>query len=330
MTFDICGIGSAIVDILVEVPVGTIDACGLVKGSMQLMDLEASAGIHARLSGGIRRSGGSAANTIAGLASLGATVGFIGRVADDEFGEVFTRDLTSMGVSFGGSAVGGPALRAQGTGRCLVLVTPDADRTMCTTLGVGAHLSAADLSTEMIAGSAVTYLEGYLWDEPVAIDAIRSAISIAHGAGRKVALSLSDPFCVGRHRVSWRQLIAEEIDVVFGNDEELCSLTEDDDLASACRKLRRSGLTVTVTRGARGAWTFADDDEIVSVDAQPLGALVDTTGAGDLYAAGFLFGYVRGADLSTCARYGSIAAGEVITHIGARPERELATLLVGA
>ena len=325
-TFDVCGVGSALVDVLVEVPLEWVEASGLVKGSMQLMDLEAAAAVHAEAPGGTERSGGSAANTIAGLASLGAKTGFIGRVAGDRFGDVFTADLESLGVRFGGRADASGA-----TGRCLVLVTPDADRTMCTTLGVAAHLSASDLSEDLIAGSAITYLEGYLWDEPVAIDALRAAVAHAHRAGGRVALSLSDPFCVGRHRAAWRDLIAGDIDVLFGNEAELCSLTERDDLDEACRAVARPGLTVTVTRGADGAWAFSGSaDEKVSVKAVSMGPVVDTTGAGDLYAAGFLYGLVRGADLETSARYGSIAAGEVISHLGARPEQDLAVLLAGA
>lgn len=329
MTLDVCGIGSALVDILVEVPLDWMAESDLVKGSMQLMDLETAAVVHARAPGGIERSGGSAANTIAGLASLGAATGFIGRVGADRFGEVFTADLSSLGVAFGGGVSHSGAGSGQ-TGRCLVLVTPDADRTMCTSLGVAAHLSSSDLSEEMIAGSEITYLEGYLWDEPVAIEALRSAVGTAHAAGRKVALSLSDPFCVERHRAAWRQLVASEVDVLFGNEAELCSLTELDDLAAACRAVARPGLTVTVTRGPEGAWAFSDRGRIVAVEASPVDVVADTTGAGDLYAAGFLYGMVRGADLETCARYGSIAAAEVISHIGARPEQDLATLLVGA
>lgn len=326
LDYDVCGIGSALVDILVEVPPETVEACGLIKGSMQLMDLPASEAIHGRLPSGRERSGGSAANTIAGLASLGARAGFVGRVAEDRFGEVFMADLASLGVGFGGGAVAGGGA----TGRCLILVTPDADRTMCTTLGVAAHLSASDLSEEMIAGSAVTYLEGYLWDEPVAIGAIRRVIEVAHGAGRKVALSLSDSFCVDRHRTAWRELVAEHVDVLFGNEAEYRSLTGEDDLETACRTLARTGMIATVTRGERGAWAFEGSGPLVAVEAQALDAVVDTTGAGDLYAAGFLFGLVRGADLTTCAQYGALVAAEVISHLGARPEQDLAALLVGA
>lgn len=319
-----CAVGSALVDILVEATEDEVAALGLAKGSMQLVDLAASQAIHARLRRATERSGGSAANTVAGLASLGATVGFIGRVASDRFGEVFTADLAALGVTFGGAALDGA------TGRCLVLVTPDADRTMCTTLGAASLLGRDDLDMALIEGAQITYLEGYLWDEPVAIEALRGAIAAAHGAGNRVALSLSDPFCVDRHRSEWVALISSDIDLVFGNESELCSLFEVDDLGDACRRVARPGLTVTVTRGGAGALAFEGMGEPVTVGAEPVERVVDTTGAGDLYAAGFLYGLVRGAGLGTCARYGAIAAAEAISHIGARPEQDLTTLLVGA
>ncbi len=325
---DVCGVGSALVDILVEVTPAEIEACGLIKGSMQLMDLEASERVHARVPGGIERSGGSLANAIAGLASLGARVGFIGRVADDHFGSVFVADMAGLGVTFGRPRAHADADRP--TGRCLVLVTPDADRTMCTTLGVAAHLEPSDIDDELVARSQVTFLEGYLWDEPVAKAAIRAAIAAAHGAGRKVAMTLSDPFCVERHRAEWRQLVADDIDIVLGNEAELCSLFEVDDLPEACRRVSRPGLVVTVTRGPDGAWALDGGGPIVEVAAAPVERVVDTTGAGDLYAAGFLFGLVRGCELATCARLGAVAAGEVISHVGARPVVDLAALVAGA
>ena len=323
-TYDVCAIGSALVDILAETADDLVGSLGLAKGSMQLVDLAASQAIHSRLHGTTERSGGSAANTVAGLASLGATVGFIGRVASDRFGEVFAADLAELGVTFGGTALDGA------TGRCLVLVTPDADRTMCTTLGAASLLDRDDLDLSLIEGATITYLEGYLWDEPVAIEALRTATDAAHRAGNRVALSLSDPFCVDRHRSEWVALIAADIDLVFGNEAELCSLFEVDDLGDACRRIARPGLIVTVTRGAGGALAFDGLGEPIAVAAEPVPRVVDTTGAGDLYAAGFLYGLVRGATLGTCARYGAIAAAEVISHIGARPQQDLTTLLVGA
>ena len=322
---DVCGIGSALVDILVEATPAQVEACGLVKGSMQLMDLEAAASVHAAAPGGIERSGGSCANTIAGLAALGGVGGFIGRVADDRFGEVFATGMTDLGIRFGAGGRADPADWA--TGRCLVLVTPDADRTMCTTLGVAPQLGPDHLDAELIRAAHFTYLEGYLWDAPMAIDALRAAIEIAHAAGRRVALTLSDPFCVDRHRDEWRHVVANDLDLVFGNAAELCSLTETSTVEEACKVVRRDGLTVTVTLGADGAVAFTGHEPIVSVPAAPVAHVVDTTGAGDLYAAGFLFGLARGKDLETCARVGAIAAAEVISHVGARPEADIAALV---
>lgn len=316
-----CGIGSALVDVLVEASVAEVVACGLVKGSMQLMDLESAEVVHARAPGGVERSGGSVANTVAGLASLGARAGFIGKVADDRFGRVFGAGLTELGVAFG---------RANGvgaTGRCLILVTPDADRTMCTTLGVAATLGPDDLDEALIQRAAVTYLEGYLWDEPQAKDAFRKAIAVAHAGGGRVAMSMSDPFCVDRHRAEFAALAARDLDILLGNDAELCSLMEVDDLAEACRRVRRPGLIVSVTRGALGAWAFeGTDGPIVEVPVEGSPRVVDTTGAGDLFAAGFLFALCRGSELQACARLGNLTAAEVISHVGARPEHDLAAI----
>ena len=318
---DVCGIGSALVDVLVEASVEQVQACGLVKGSMQLMDLELAEEVHARVPGGVERSGGSVANTAAGLASLGARAGFIGKVADDRLGSVFGADLASLGVEFGRAC--GPG----GTGRSLILVTPDADRTMCTTLGVAATLGPDDLDHDLIASAQITYLEGYLWDEPQAKAAFRRAIGVAHEAGGRVAMSMSDPFCVDRHRVEYAALAADQLDLLLGNEAELCSLMEVDDLSEACRRVRRPGLTVSVTRGPLGAWMFEGaDGPVVEVPVEGSPAVVDTTGAGDLFAAGLLFGMTRGFELEACARLGNLAAGEVISHVGARPNGSLAEL----
>ena len=316
-----CGIGSALVDVLVEATVEEVLTLGLRKGSMQLMDLDQADQIHAQVPGGIERSGGSVANTAAGLASLGARAGFIGKVADDRLGSVFGADLASLGVEF--ERASGPG----GTGRSLILVTPDADRTMCTTLGVAATLGPDDLDHDLIASAQITYLEGYLWDEPQAKAAFRRAIGVAHEAGGRVAMSMSDPFCVDRHRVEYAALAADQLDLLLGNEAELCSLMEVDDLSEACRRVRRPGLTVSVTRGPLGAWMFEGaDGPIVEVPVEGSPAVVDTTGAGDLFAAGLLFGMTRGFELEACARLGNLAAGEVISHVGARPNGSLAEL----
>ena len=316
-----CGIGSALVDVLVEATVEEVLTLGLRKGSMQLMDLDQADQIHAQVPGGIERSGGSVANTAAGLASLGARAGFIGKVADDRLGSVFGADLASLGVEFGRAS--GPG----GTGRSLILVTPDADRTMCTTLGVAATLGPDDLDHDLIASAQITYLEGYLWDEPQAKAAFRRAIGVAHEAGGRVAMSMSDPFCVDRHRVEYAALAADQLDLLLGNEAELCSLMEVDDLGEACRRVRRPGLTVSVTRGPLGAWMFEGaDGPLVEVPVEGSPAVVDTTGAGDLFAAGLLFGMTRGFELEACARLGNLAACEVISHVGARPNGSLAEL----
>ena len=319
-----CGIGSALVDVLVETSVDTLVSCGLVKGSMQLMDLAAADAVHALVPGGLERSGGSVANSIAGLAALGARAAMLGRIADDRLGGVFATDMTELGVAFGAQ----PVVGAGGTGRCLVLITPDAERTMCTSLGVASQLGPSDLDLDLIGRSAITYLEGYLWDEPQAIDAFGVAISTAHAAGRRAAMSLSDSFCVDRHRAEFAELVASDLDIVLGNEGEMCSLMETSSLEEACALVRRPGLLVTVTRGAGGAIAFdGTDGPVVSVDAPAGVKVVDTTGAGDLYAAGFLYGLTHGLDLGASVALGNAAAAECISHVGARPEIDLSTLV---
>ncbi|HWW52726.1 MAG TPA: adenosine kinase [Acidimicrobiales bacterium] len=317
----VVGIGNALVDVLVETEPEVIEACGVPKGSMMLMALDEAERIHDQVGPGIERSGGSAANTAAGLAALGAPAAFIGRVADDRLGKIFGHDIGSLGVVFGGTRSVG-----SGTGRCLILVTPDADRTMCTSLGVAAELDSDDIDESLVERAAVTYLEGYLFDLPPAKEAFRRAISVAHRAGRRVAMSLSDPFCVTRHRNDFAALVDSELDLLFANADEVCELTGVDDVEEACGRLRRPGLTVTVTRGALGAVTFAGDGPVVQVPAVAVDRVVDTTGAGDLYAAGYLFGWTRSLSPERCARLGAIAAAEIISHLGARPEADLAAL----
>jgi sugar/nucleoside kinase (ribokinase family) len=317
----VVGIGNALVDVLVETEADVIAECGLPKGSMSLMPLAEAERIHARVGAGVERSGGSAANTVAGLASFGAPAGFIGRIAGDRLGDVFGREIGSLGVAFGGSRSEGT-----GTGRCLILVTPDADRTMCTSLGAAAELDAQDIDVDLVERASVTYLEGYLFDLPPAKDAFRKAITVAHGAGRRAAMSLSDPFCVERHRDDFLSLVHSELDLLFANAEEVCQLTGAEDVEEACRRLRRPGLTVTVTCGADGALAFEGDGPVIAVKAAPVARVVDTTGAGDLYAAGFLHGWTQGLGLERCARLGAIAAAEIISHLGARPEADLAEL----
>ena len=317
---DVLGIGNALVDVLVEVQPQVLLECGLGKGSMMLMDLDEAERIHARVGPGIRQSGGSAANTTAGLASFGARAGFIGVVAGDDLGTSFVGDLRSLGVE-----VATASRTHQGrTGRSLILVSPDADRTMCTSLGVAAELGPDDLDESLIARASVTYLEGYLFDEPAAKDAFRQAIKVAHGAGRRAAMSLSDPFCVERHRDDFAELVSGPLDVLFGNEQELLVLTGAERVEDACRAVRRPGLVVTVTLGAQGALVFDGLSAPQRVPAVPVDEVVDTTGAGDLYAAGFLYGYTRQLPLERCAQLGAVGAAEIISHVGARPEEKLA------
>ena len=285
----------------------------------------------------IEVSGGSAANTMAGVAALGGTAGFVGRVADDALGEVFLHDIRAAGVVFhpvlappagGGDApTAGDGLdaEARGTGRCLVLVTGDAERTMATHLGVATTIGPGDVPEELVGRAGIVYLEGYLWDLPPAKEAMRRAIGIAHGNDGSVALSLSDPFCVDRHRREFLDLLLGDVDVLFGNEEEVTRLFDARSLDEALTAAEETGLLVAVTRGAEGSVVVAGRGP-VEVPAAPVERVVDTTGAGDLYAAGFLYGLTHGSGPEACARLGALAAGEVIGHLGARPEADLAEL----
>jgi sugar/nucleoside kinase (ribokinase family) len=266
-------------------------------------------------------SGGSAANTMTGIASFGGRAGYVGKVADDQLGTVFAHDLRAVGVAFDcpPSSVGVP------TGRCLVLVTPDAQRTMSTYLGVSELLTPGDIDAEVVATARVTYLEGYLWDRPEAMEAYRKAAAIAHDAGRRVALTLSDSFCVERHRAAFRELVAADVDVLFANEAELLALYEVPTFDDGLREVRRECEVAALTRSAAGS-VVVGGDEVVVVPAEAVARVTDTTGAGDLYAAGFLFGLTQGQDLATCGRLGSVAAAEVIGHVGARPLTTLARL----
>jgi sugar/nucleoside kinase (ribokinase family) len=274
---------------------------------------------------GVEISGGSAANTIVGLASFGATVAYLGKVRDDQLGEVFAHDIRSTGVTFASpAAADGPS-----TGRCLIIVTPDAQRTMNTYLGASAFLGPEDVDVDLVAAAKVVYLEGYLWDRPEAREAYRKAARIAHEAGNEVSLTLSDSFCVDRHRSEWCALVKDEVDVLFANEAEICALYECD-FERAVETVRRDCRVAALTRSEHGSVVVAGTETHV-VPAHPVEWLVDTTGAGDLYASGFLAGHARGSDLDVCARLGSLAAAEVITHLGARPETnlsEMAALLI--
>ena len=315
------GIGNAIVDVLTHADEEFLVRHALAKGAMTLIDDARAEEIYAAMGPGIEVSGGSAANTMVGFAALRGAGAFIGKVREDQLGAVFAHDLRTAGVQFTTPlAVDGPA-----TARCLIVVTPDAQRTMNTYLGACVGLGPLDVDEDAVASASVTYLEGYLWDPPGAKAAFRRAIALAHAAGREVSLTLSDPFCVDRYRAEFLALAESEIDILFANEAEITSLYELPSFDAALQRARgRRGITV-LTRGAAGS-IVVTAHEIHVVDAEPVPKVVDTTGAGDLYAAGFLYGYTRGLGLYEAGRMGSIAAAEVIGHFGARPEAALSEL----
>jgi sugar/nucleoside kinase (ribokinase family) len=322
---DVVGIGNAIVDVIAHADEGLIAELGLAKGAMTLIDAERADALYRQIGPAIESSGGSAGNTMAGLASLGGAGGYIGKVRDDLLGAVFRHDITAIGVRFDTAA----ATSGPGTARCLILVTPDGQRTMGTYLGACVELGPEDIDPALIAAARITYLEGYLFDPPRAQEAFRAAAAIAHRAGHQVALSLSDPFCVGRHRAAFRELVAGEVDILFANEAEICSLYETDEFAAAAAAVRGHVAVAALTRSAEGSVVFAGG-EAYSVAAVPVARIVDTTGAGDLYAAGFLYGLTHGLALPICGAVGSVCAAEIISHVGARPETALAGLVKAA
>jgi len=324
-SLDVVGIGNALVDVLARTDDAFLHAQGLVKGTMALIDSARAESLYALMGSGIEMSGGSAANTIAGLASLGGRGAYIGKVRNDQLGAVFAHDLRAIGVRFDTPAsTEGPA-----TARCLVLVTSDAQRTMNTYLGACVELGPGDIDQRLVASAAVTYLEGYLFDPPQAMAAFRRAAEFAHGAERKVSLTLSDPFCVERHRADFRDFVHNHVDVLFANEIEICSLFETKDFDAAARAVRGECEIAVLTRSAKGSVVVTRQDT-VAVPAAPVAEVVDTTGAGDLYASGFLYGLTHGRDLDACARLGSLCAAEIISHIGARPESPLKDLAAKA
>jgi sugar/nucleoside kinase (ribokinase family) len=320
--FDVLGIGNAIVDVIARTDDDFLAAQKMRKGAMQLIDEAQAAGIYDAMGPAVEVSGGSAANTIVGVASLGARAAFVGKVKDDELGRVFAHDIRAAGVAYATP----PASAGPSTARCYVLVTPDGERTMNTYLGAAQDLHPADIDADMIAASQLIYLEGYLWDPPRAKEAFLKAANIAHGAGRDVALTLSDAFCVGRYRAEFLDLIRNgTVDLVFANESELHSLYETADFDTALSALRNDAKLAVVTRSAKGCLVVSRE-ETDAVPASPIERVVDATGAGDLFAAGFLVGLSRGADNRTAARLGALAAAEVIQHLGARPETSLKDL----
>ncbi|MCY1670302.1 adenosine kinase [Novosphingobium sp. SL115] len=323
--YDVIAIGNAIVDVMAPCEDVEIAALGLAKGGMTLVDTARAKELYDAMGPAREISGGSAANTLAGLAALGAKCAFIGQVADDQLGEVFAHDIRAGGIAFDTAARAGDPP----TARCLIFVTPDGQRTMNTFLGASQFLPAQALDENAIAAASVLYLEGYLWDPEEPRKAMRRAIAAARNAGRKVAFTLSDAFVISRHGDDFRALIADgQIDILFANEHELAALTGLDDFQAGLMQLAANVPTVVVTRSEHGAHAVSGGEH-AHVPAQPIDKVVDTTGAGDLFAAGFLFGHVRGRPLEDCLTLGAICAAEVISHYGARPEADL-NMLVAA
>jgi len=320
-SLDILGIGNAIVDVLAPTHEAFLIARGLPKGGMQLISTSQAEALYAAMPAGVESSGGSAANTCAVAAALGAKVGFLGKVAADQLGQVFAHDIKAAGVHFPTAALADGAP----TARCLILVTPDGQRTMNTFLGACVTFGPEDVDPAEVARAKVVYLEGYLFDPPEAQAAFRAAAKAAHAAGRKVALTLSDPFCVGRHRDAFRAFVAEECDILFANEAEILALYETDDFEAAALHVAQDVEIAALTRSEHGSVILSGAARHV-VTAQPT-HVVDTTGAGDAYAAGFLAAWTRGLPLAEAGRWGSIAAAEVISHYGARPQADLKILV---
>jgi sugar/nucleoside kinase (ribokinase family) len=320
--FEVLGIGNAIVDVIARTDDDFLVGHKMRKGTMQLIDEARAAAIYDAMGPAVEVSGGSAANTIVGVASLGARAAFIGKVKDDELGRVFAHDIRAAGVAF----TTAPASAGPSTACCYVLVTPDGERTLNTYLGAAQDLHPNDIDPDAIAAAQITYLEGYLWDPPHAKEAFIKAAKIAHDFDRDVALTLSDAFCVDRYRAEFRDLIRNgTVDLVFANERELHSLYETADFDTAVNALRNDARLAVVTRSEKGCLVVSRE-ETDAVPASPIERLVDATGAGDLFAAGFLVGLSRGADNRTAARLGALAAAEVIQHLGARPETPLKAL----
>ncbi len=320
--FHVTAVGNAIVDVLAKADDSLLTEHGLKKGAMSLIDAVDAERLYGLMGPGREASGGSAANTVAGVAALGGRAAYIGKVADDQLGDVFTHDIRAIGVTYDTP----PLQEGLSTARSLIFVTPDAQRTMQTFLGAGAELDPGDVDAELIAAAKITYMEGYLWDPPGAKQAFLKAAGIAHSAGRKVSISLSDPFCVERHRSEFVDLVEHHVDILFANEHEIMSLYETRTFDEALQRVRGKCDIAALTRSEKGAVIVAGD-ELHVIDAEPVDEVIDTTGAGDLYAAGFLFGLARGMEVAMCGRIGGIAASEVISHFGARPERSLAELV---
>jgi sugar/nucleoside kinase (ribokinase family) len=319
--FDLLGIGNAIVDVVAQVDNTFLSRHDMPKGAMILVDAARADAVYAAMPPGVESSGGSAGNTCAVAAALGARVAYLGKVAQDQLGAVFRHDISAAGVHFPSA----PLIGGAPTARCLVLVTPDGQRTMNTYLGACVSFGEGDVDEALVADAAITYLEGYLFDPPSAQAAFRRAAAAAHAAGRQVALSLSDPFCVDRHRAAFRELVTRDVDILFANEAEVTSLYEENTFEAAADAVRRDVTLAALTRSEAGS-VILRGAEMVEIPAEPT-RVVDTTGAGDAYAAGFLAGLTAGRSLPVCGRMGSVAAAEVISHYGARPEGDLRKLV---
>ena len=320
--FDVVGIGNAIVDVLVQADDRFLEDHDLTKGTMALVDEHQAERLYASVGPGLETSGGSAANTLAGVAQLGGRAGFIGRVRDDQLGGIFAHDIRSVGARFETPA----ATEGPSTARCLILVTPDAQRTMCTYLGASVGLDPADLDLEMVAQAKLLYLEGYLWDSDEAKAAFIAAAEMARAHGGEVALSLSDAFCVERHRDSFQELVDGHVDILFANEMEITALYKANSFEEAADQVRGRCKLAALTRSEQGS-VVLNGAGTHSVAPFQLGPLLDTTGAGDLYAAGFLHAYTQGQAVEACGRLGSLCAGQVVTQLGPRPQGSLKQLV---
>ena len=312
--YDVLGIGNAIVDVLDRVDEAFLDDNDIIKGAMQLIDEDRARSLYSRMGPAQEVSGGSCANSVAGIASFGGRAAFIGRVRDDQLGRVFQHDIRAAGVAF----TTPPATSGPETARCFVLITDDGERSMNTYLGASVDLGPDDIDAALVASAKVTYLEGYLWDPDEAKRAFQRAARLARATDRDVALSLSDSFCVERHRDSFLELVRNDVDILFANEDEIKSLYQVERFDDALQLARKDCKLAALTRSAAGS-VIVSGAELHVIEARPVEKVVDTTGAGDLFAAGFLYGYTAGRDLATCARLGALAAAEIISHIGARP-----------
>ena len=323
--YGVVAVGNALVDVLSQVSDEFITQqsaeYGMEKGAMTLIEETRAVELYTQMPQGLETSGGSAANTMAGFASFGGKGAFIGKVADDALGKVFQNDIRSLGVNYETD----PLILGASTGRCMILVTPDADRTMNTFLGASVELAPVDIDEYLISSSKITYLEGYLFDREQAKNAFIAAAELAHKAGHRIALTLSDPFCVDRHRHDFLQLVEKHVDILFANEEEIKSLFMQQNFDDAVSAISEHVEVAAITRSEKGA-VIISKGEVIQIDAEPVENVIDTTGAGDQFAAGFLYGFTEGKSLEECGRLGAIAAAEVISHIGPRPHVKLSDL----